>query len=730
MAELATLGIEAKTTGVDQASTKLDKLTGAAKRAEAAVEGIGPSSSKAGAMASQAANSTATALNAEAVAATKAAGAMRIHSQAANQNTAGLVKTHNTANLAAQGFDIVTTAAGGMSAGLIGMQQGLQIAQVAMTTTDGFAKTLGASFLAMLSPVTLLAVALTTLAAVGIQSVEWTKLAASALVMLADSLEAVAPYAVGAAAALALLYAPSILVGIVSVIAMLGRLAVAAVTAGAAMLAANPVGALVLGFTVAIAAANIFRDELSQIFGRDIVADAKNAVNFIIGGFVGGFNAIKATWAKLPAALGDLVYQTANATIAGVEGMVNKITGKIDAFIDKINASLKSLPFGMGEGVNIGKIGTFKFDRVPNPYAGAADDAVNTAKGAVTSAMGTDYVGDFAGTITQGASAAAAKLKELAKGLVDVDEKTKKGSKGGGGKSETDKYSDIVDGANRRIASLQAEQQGLGMTEQAAAALRYEQDLLNQAQQHGIELTAAQKEELHGLAGRMAATEAATKGAKEALEEAKSATGGFLSDLRSGLRNGEGLWQSFGKAALNVVDKITDKIQNQLVDALFSASSAGSAGTGGVGGIFGSILGGIGKIFGFASGGYTGSGAANKAAGIVHGGEFVFSKKATDRIGVGRLSAMHNVAKGYAGGGSVTPVMPAANQNGGGQITVKTISEVRNGNLVDVMTEVAGTVSGQQIRQASPAILQQSKAQVLPTVAAHQSNKAGADYRG
>lgn len=733
MAELATLGIEAKTTGVDQASTKLDKLTGAAKRAEAAVEGIGPSSSKAGAMASQAANSTATALNAEAVAATKAAGAMRIHSQAANQNTAGLVKTHNTANLAAQGFDIVTTAAGGMSAGLIGMQQGLQIAQVAMTTTDGFAKTLGASFLAMLSPVTLLAVALTTLAAVGIQSVEWTKLAASALVMLADSLEAVAPYAVGAAAALALLYAPAIIGGIISVIAMLGRLAVAAVTAGAAMLAANPVGALVLGFTVAIAAANIFRDELSQIFGRDIVADAKNGANFIIGAFVGGFNAIKATWSALPGAIGDAVYMTVNATISGVEMMINKVISMMNSFIGGVYSSIGGLASKIG--VDIGSfsgMSEISLGNVANPYAGQAAAVAGQAGAAVSSAMGTDYVGGFGEAISRGASAASAKLKELAKDLTTVDEKSKggKGAKAGGGKTAAEQYSDIVEGANRRIASLQAEQQGLGMTEQAAAALRYEQDLLNQAQQKGIELTAAQKEELHGLAGRMAATEAATKGAKEALDMAKDATGGFLSDLRSGLRNGEGLWQSFGKAALNVVDKITDKIQNQLVDALFSASSAGSAGTGGGGGIFGSILGGIGKIFGFASGGYTGSGAANKAAGIVHGGEFVFSKKATDRIGVGRLSAMHNVAKGYAGGGSVTPVMPAANQNTGGQMTVKTISEVRNGNLVPVMTEVAGSVSGQQIKDAAPAIVQQANRQVVPTMAGYQSNKAGADYRG
>src|ERR1041384_1904283 len=261
MAELASLGIEVNARGVDQASGSLDKLTGAAKRAESAVEGIGSSSSKAGQMASAAAQETATALNAEAVAANKAAGAMKLHAAAANQNTAGLVKTHNTANLAAQGFDIVTTAAGGMSAGLIGMQQGLQVAQIAMTTTDGFAKTLAASFMAMLSPVTLLSVGLTALAALGIQQVNWSKLAASALTMLAGSLPMIAPYAVGAAPALALLYAPALIGGVINLIALMGQLATSALGVAAAFAAANPAIAFVAGITAAVVAANIFRDE-------------------------------------------------------------------------------------------------------------------------------------------------------------------------------------------------------------------------------------------------------------------------------------------------------------------------------------------------------------------------------------------------------------------------------------------------------------------------------------
>lgn len=53
---------------------------------------------------------------------------------------------------------------------------------------------------------------------------------------------------------------------------------------------------------------------------------------------------------------------------------------------------------------------------------------------------------------------------------------------------------------------------------------------------------------------------------------------------------------------------------------------------------------------GFARGGYTGNGGKYEPAGIVHRGEFVFTKEATKRIGVGNL---HRMMRGYASGGVV-----------------------------------------------------------------------------
>ena len=56
----------------------------------------------------------------------------------------------------------------------------------------------------------------------------------------------------------------------------------------------------------------------------------------------------------------------------------------------------------------------------------------------------------------------------------------------------------------------------------------------------------------------------------------------------------------------------------------------------------------------FASGGYTGDGGKYEPKGVVHAGEFVFSKEATRNIGVSNLAYAHNMAKsgkGFSGGG-------------------------------------------------------------------------------
>lgn len=73
----------------------------------------------------------------------------------------------------------------------------------------------------------------------------------------------------------------------------------------------------------------------------------------------------------------------------------------------------------------------------------------------------------------------------------------------------------------------------------------------------------------------------------------------------------------------------------------------------------------------WSDGGFTGNIDEKEIAGYVHGGEFVFSKRAVDKIGLGNLDAMHRQARGYSSGGyvisansnvGVAPVWPSAGQ--------------------------------------------------------------------
>ncbi|HIH9407563.1 TPA: phage tail tape measure protein, partial [Yersinia enterocolitica] len=71
-------------------------------------------------------------------------------------------------------------------------------------------------------------------------------------------------------------------------------------------------------------------------------------------------------------------------------------------------------------------------------------------------------------------------------------------------------------------------------------------------------------------------------------------------------------------------------------------------------------------------GGYTGDGGKFEPKGVVHGGEFVFTKEATNRIGIDNL---YQMMRGYADGGlvsnAVTATAPMLGMQGGGNnITV------------------------------------------------------------
>ncbi|HAS1465054.1 TPA: phage tail tape measure protein [Enterobacter hormaechei] len=77
--------------------------------------------------------------------------------------------------------------------------------------------------------------------------------------------------------------------------------------------------------------------------------------------------------------------------------------------------------------------------------------------------------------------------------------------------------------------------------------------------------------------------------------------------------------------------------------------------------------------------GYTGDGGKYQPKGVVHGGEFVFTKEATSALGVGNLYALMRGAQGYANGGYVgTAPMYGLQSAGAGSVTVQTSVVVQN----------------------------------------------------
>lgn len=191
----------------------------------------------------------------------------------------------------------------------------------------------------------------------------------------------------------------------------------------------------------------------------------------------------------------------------------------------------------------------------------------------------------------------------------------RKGRKGRkGGKTQTQLYDDIVAAANRRITSLEAEKTAIGLTDEAAAKLLYTTDLFNDAQQKGIDLSGPQREQLTTLAETMARVEEETRQASEAMEFQKDVLHGIFGDLRDALDDGKITWEEFGDIAMGVLDKVIDKIQDDLVDAMVNLNSGTAGGGGFLSGLF-SLFGGGGasadpwagmRLTSFDGGGYTG----------------------------------------------------------------------------------------------------------------------------
>ena len=157
-------------------------------------------------------------------------------------------------------------------------------------------------------------------------------------------------------------------------------------------------------------------------------------------------------------------------------------------------------------------------------------------------------------------------------------------------KEQANAYSEMLARAREFIAEQKMEGDALGMTSEAAARLRYEQQLLNEARQAGIDLSPTQIDSIRQLAAEMASAEEQTKRLATSQEDlkqraaefgaqAKSVVSGFISDMQRGV--------SASEALKNALRRIASMMLEGALNKLF-----GGGGTDG-GGLIGNLVGGL-----------------------------------------------------------------------------------------------------------------------------------------
>ncbi|MBZ9943436.1 tape measure protein [Mesorhizobium sp. BR1-1-13] len=463
-----------------------------------------------------------------------------------------------------------------------------------------------------------------------------------------------------------------------------------------------------------------------------VIATVKSGVNAIVDTFVRMADAIKATFALVPAAVGDAVVTTMNAMIAGVEAGINKVIHAVNSAVDAINGLSGFAGIGPIKG-----IGDVDLGEIKNNYAGAGT-AAGRAFDDAWSREAKDYVGDvgsaIAGGVTAATDAIVAKANEIHAARIalqkDADLSPDAGAKPsnagfGGGvgntpatgkhhapkKTADDRFAEDIQSIKDRTAALKEEQATLGLSfyeqQKRKVSLDLEQEALKQVREEArkkgdadwqnAQLSPTQVKAIDQVSDAYARQADELRKAQEIQDLQRDALKGAFDDLRSALDDGKLDWQDFATIAENALDKIIDKIENDLVDAILQANSAGG-GAGGIGSIFSSIFGGGSGSFPaapggtgglYADGGYTGPGGKKKVAGLVHKGEVVFSQDDVSRNGgVAAVEALRR------GGSIAAPSMPRiqapANQNFAPSVTFAPVIQMQGG----------GNDTGQQVTEA------------------------------
>jgi len=287
------------------------------------------------------------------------------------------------------------------------------------------------------------------------------------------------------------------------------------------------------------------------------------AIEFVVGGFVGGVYAIKAAWKILPAAIGDIVISAANATVAGIEWMINKAVNGLNGLIDLANAAAAKVGmegFGKLEGVQLG--------RQENPYAGEAQNLAT----AVSDGFG-QGLSESKGMLDRFWADVGKEARNNTRGRILKEakdaEKAAKARKEP--KTEAEKFADLTADIQRQITMLKAQREALDLSDNAALELTNQQKLLNDAQAKGIHVTEQQRAVLMTLADQLTEAQIALRKA----QNLKAANEEYATQIRAIGQAGEQIGV-YGKelTALTTYQDLLNKATNGGKDAIDDLTDA------------------------------------------------------------------------------------------------------------------------------------------------------------
>ncbi|EKP2691110.1 phage tail tape measure protein, partial [Escherichia coli] len=131
--------------------------------------------------------------------------------------------------------------------------------------------------------------------------------------------------------------------------------------------------------------------------------------------------------------------------------------------------------------------------------------------------------------------------------------------------------------------------------------------------------------------------ESATDSFSQVKSVATQTFDGIAQNMAAMLTGSEQNWRGFTRSVLSMMTEILLKQAMVGIVGRIGSAIGGAIGGAGASASTGTAIQAAAANFHFATGGFTGTGGKYEPAGIVHRGEFVFTKEATSRIGVGNL---------------------------------------------------------------------------------------------